>query len=79
MNTRSLRHHTTTRSAVKAKPTKTHVRAVQAPSVELVASRLAALDLTGVPWFREGIDLTPPDGGPEGFGPSVYRAPKQRG
>jgi hypothetical protein len=79
MNTKSLRHHTATRSAVKTKPGKARVRAEQPPSAELVASRLAALDLTSLPWFREGVDLTPPDGGPEVFGPPVYRGPRRQG
>jgi hypothetical protein len=78
MNTKSVRRHTPTRSAVKAKPKKPRVHAEHAPSAELVASRLAALDLTSIPWFREDIDLTPPDGGPEVFGPPVYRAPRRR-
>jgi hypothetical protein len=79
MTTKALRHHVEARSAPAAKRGQARVPKEPPPSAKLVASRLAALDLTSTPWFRQDIDLSPPDGGPEVFGMPIYRAPTRRG
>ncbi len=49
----------------------------QPPSMETVKARLSRLTHASMPWLSKDADLTPPDGGPEVVGPSVYPGPKQ--
>jgi hypothetical protein len=74
--TKALRHRAVSRLAPKVEPGKKAVRTPKAPGMPTVKERLAALSAADMPWLRKGVDLTPPDGGPEVCGPAVYRAGK---
>jgi hypothetical protein len=78
MNTKPLRHRAATRSTANVEKKKVRVGKVPVPSAKLVASRLATLTAASTPWFRQDVDLTPPDGGQEVCGPEAYQAPKPR-
>ena len=41
-------------------------------------TRLAALLTEPMPWLDHGMDLSPPDGGPEHCGPAEYVPPSRR-
>lgn len=41
--------------------------------------RLMALKASSMPWLAKAVDLTPPDGGPETYGPAEYKKPTTRG
>ncbi len=69
MSTQALKNHAATRSVPKAEPKAARARTVQVPGMKTVARRLAALTAADMPWLRRDVDLTPPDGGPEVWGP----------
>ena len=71
MSTRTLRTHTTTRSASTAGPKETRAPTARVPSMKTVARRLAAVTAADMPWLRKDVDLTPLDGGPEVCGSTI--------
>lgn len=73
----TLRLMATTRT--KRKPsTDVEVKAAEAAAQVVAQQRLQGLDAASMPWLRKGVDLTPPDGGPETCGPAVYKKPATR-
>lgn len=54
------------------------VKAAEAAAQVVAQQRLQGLDAASMPWLRKGVDLTPPDGGPETCGPAVYTKPVTR-
>lgn len=54
------------------------VEAAEAAAQAVAQQRLQGLDAPSMPWLRKGVDLTPPDGGPETCGPAIYKKPAAR-
>ena len=76
MNTAVLTLEPDTCATMGAHPKGTTMRGDLAPSRELAVLRLAALRPGSMPWLRRGVDLTPPDGGPEVVGRTEYLGTK---
>ena len=71
----------TTRTKRKARAAEVarEVEAAEAAARVVALQRLQGLDASSMPWLRKGgVDLTPPDGGPETCGPAVYKKPASR-
>jgi len=71
MSTRALKNREMTPVAAKTPSENTPGRLGRIPGMKTVERRLATLGAARMPWLRRDVDLTPPDGGTEVFGPAV--------